>query len=101
MKTGHQLRRLFIIILTECTPTHPLALWNRFSMDICDDLQHKIQTVFKILSPTEDQIKDYGLYMINQLLQEYGKSLKDFPSMPYPVSNWSAIVENRLLLEHQ
>ena len=41
IKTGHQLRRLFIIILTECTLTHPFELWNHFSMNIRDDLGHK------------------------------------------------------------
>ena len=101
MKTGYQLRRLFAIILTECTPTFPVALWNRFSMDICDNLPHKIRTLFRILSPTEDQIKDYGLYMLNQLLQESDKSLADFLPMPLSVSNWNVVVGNRLLLGHQ
>ena len=101
IKTGYQLRRLFAIILTECTPTYPVVLWNRFSMDICDDLPHKIRTSFGISSSTEDQIKDYGLYMLNLLLQESGKSLTDFPPMPLPVGNWNVVVGNRLLLEHQ
>ena len=87
MKTGYQLRRLFVIILTECYPTDPLALWNRFSLHICDDLHHKIRTIFGISSPTEYQIKDYGLYKINLLLHESGKSLNNFPPMPHPVGN--------------
>ena len=101
IKNGYQLRRLFVIILTECYPTDPLALWNKFSLDICDDLQHKIHTIFGISSPTECQIKDYGLYMINQLLHKSKKSLDDFQPMPRPVGNWSAVVGNRLLFEHQ
>ena len=28
IKIGHQLRRLFCIILTECAPLHPLRLWD-------------------------------------------------------------------------
>ena len=56
-------------------------------MDICDDLPHKIRISFGILSPTKDQIKDYGLYMLNQLLQEADKSLVDFPPMLLPVGN--------------
>ena len=61
MKTGHQLRRLFCIILTECAPVHPLELWEQFSMHICDDLGHSIRTNFGISNPTDNQIKDYGL----------------------------------------
>ena len=100
MKTGRQLRRLFCIILTECAPLHPLELWEQFSMHICDDLGHNIRTNFGILNPTDNQIKDYGLYLIDQLLNESGKSLTDFPPMPHHVGNWNTVVGNKLLLEH-
>ena len=53
MKTGYQLRRLFSIILTQCSPLNPCALWNQFSMHICDDIAHKIRTLFAISNPTE------------------------------------------------
>ncbi|XP_028114888.1 uncharacterized protein LOC114312792 [Camellia sinensis] len=72
MKAGYQLRRLFCIILTQCFPLQPHALWNQFSMHICDDLAHKLR-----------------------------KSLIDFPPMPQPTANWSATVGNRLIFEHQ
>ncbi|XP_028081957.1 uncharacterized protein LOC114283346 [Camellia sinensis] len=101
MKIGYQLRRLFTIILTQCSPLQPYALWNQFSMHICDDLAHKIRTLFAISEPTEAQIEDYGLYLLNQMLQESGKSLIDFPPMPQPSTNWSAVVGNRLIFEHQ
>ncbi|KAG5552631.1 hypothetical protein RHGRI_010651 [Rhododendron griersonianum] len=101
MKTGYQLRRLFSIILTQCSPIHPYALWKQFSVHICDDLAHKIRTLFAISNPSEAQIEDYGLYLLNQLLQESSKTLLDFPPMPQPNENWSAIVGNRLILEHR
>ncbi|XP_052189987.1 uncharacterized protein LOC127799809 [Diospyros lotus] len=53
MKTGYQLRRLFSIILTQCSPLNPC------------------------------------------------KSLIDFPPMPQPTANWSAVVDNQLIFEHQ
>ncbi|XP_028103376.1 ATP-dependent DNA helicase PIF4-like [Camellia sinensis] len=31
----------------------------------------------------------------------FGKSLIDFPPMPQPTANWSAVVGNRLIVEHQ
>ena len=79
MNTGYQLRRLFSVILTQCCPLQPQVLWNQFSMHIFDDLAHKIRTLFSITNPTEAQIEDYGLYLLNQLLQESGKGLTDFP----------------------
>ncbi|KAI8557126.1 hypothetical protein RHMOL_Rhmol05G0311100 [Rhododendron molle] len=101
MKTGYQLRRLFSIILMQCSPIHPYALWKQFSVHICDDLAYKIRTLFAISNPSEAQIEDYGLYLLNHLLQESGKTLLDFPPMPQPNENWSAIVGNRLILEHR
>ncbi|XP_028099952.1 uncharacterized protein LOC114299421 [Camellia sinensis] len=59
IKTGYQLRRLFRIILIQCSPLNPCALWNQFSMDICDDFARKIRILFVISNPTEAQIEDY------------------------------------------
>ncbi|KAG5517186.1 hypothetical protein RHGRI_037823 [Rhododendron griersonianum] len=101
MKTGYQLRRLFCVILTQCSPLQPLELWKRFFINICDDLAHKIRTLFAIPNPTEIQIEDYGLYLLNQMLEETGKSLHEFPPMPQPTENWSTVVGNRLILEHR
>ena len=82
IKIGYQLRRLLSIILTQCSPLNPCALWNQFSTHICDDLAHKICTLFVIFKPTEAQVEDYGLHLLNQMLHESGKSLIDFPPMP-------------------
>ncbi|KAG5561407.1 hypothetical protein RHGRI_004441 [Rhododendron griersonianum] len=101
MKTGYQLRRLFSIILTQCSPLQPYALWKQFSLHICDDLAYKIHLLFGISNPTEAQVEDYGLYLLNELLQESGKTLFDFPPMPHPSGNWNAVVGNRLILEHR
>ncbi|XP_057482346.1 uncharacterized protein LOC130769157 isoform X2 [Actinidia eriantha] len=101
MNTGYQLRRLFSVILTQCCPLQPHVLWKQFSVHICDDLAHKIRTLFAIANPIEAQIEDYGLYLLNQLLQESGKCLTDFPPMPQPIRNWSMIVGNRLIWEQR
>lgn len=101
MNTGYQLRRLFCVILTQCFPLRPFALWKQFSVHICDDLAHKIRALFLIPSPTEAQVEDYGMYLLNELLQESGKSLLDFPPMPQSTGNWSEISGNRLILEHR
>ncbi|XP_058219883.1 uncharacterized protein LOC131330353 [Rhododendron vialii] len=101
MKTGYQLRRLFGVILTQCSPLHPYALWKQFCIHICDDLAHKIRTLFSIANPTEAQVEDYGLYLLDELLHESGKNLLDFPPMPIPIGNWSVVFGNRLISEHR
>jgi hypothetical protein len=40
VKTGSQLHRLFVDILTACSPSNPDELWQRFCLHICDDLCH-------------------------------------------------------------
>ena len=98
IKTGTQLRRLFVMILKECSPVEPLALWDEYKSYICDDLHHcLIQLQFE--QPTEDLIYNYGLYLIEEALQESGKSLKDYAPMPMPVNNWNTIVGNWLIAE--
>lgn len=101
LKTGYQLRRLFVVILTQCAPLYPHLLWRQFAMHICDDLAHKIQMLYGIQTPTETQIEDYGLYLLNQMLQESGKSLSDFPPMPMTVGNWCTTLGNKLINEHR
>ncbi|KAF8881069.1 hypothetical protein BD779DRAFT_1410403, partial [Infundibulicybe gibba] len=39
-------------------------------------------------------------YLLDKVLQESGKSLKDFPPMPHPLRNWAIIAENPLIAEH-
>jgi hypothetical protein len=99
MQTGHQLRQLFATILKENWPlSDPVALWNRFKENICDDVRHKlIQKGFP--NPTEDQIYDYGLYLLDSILNGSAKSLGDFPPMPQPVENWAQLDANRLIAE--
>jgi hypothetical protein len=97
MATGRQLRHLFVTILIDCSPANPRALWNAFWQDICDDLKHQLQNhVFqnRDMEPTEEQIQDYGLYLIDQLLGKSGRRLQDWDSMPQVVGNWRDILHN-------
>ncbi|KAF7150518.1 hypothetical protein RHSIM_Rhsim02G0093600 [Rhododendron simsii] len=96
-----KLHRLFCVILTQCSPSQPAELWDKFAMHICDDLACKIIALFSIPNPTAAQIEDYDLYLLDELLQESGKNLKDFPPMPLPIGNWNVVVGNKLILEHQ
>lgn len=94
MRICTQLRSLFIVILTQYFPQRPDALWNQFWVHICDDLSYKIRTLYHIPNPFDSQVEDYGLYLLNQIIQELGKSLKNFHPMQLPIGSWSMIVGN-------
>ncbi|PIA58111.1 hypothetical protein AQUCO_00500210v1 [Aquilegia coerulea] len=101
MKTGHQVRRLFCLILTECNPSRPEILWEKNALKICDDLPYQLKTKFGIQDPSDSDVCDYGLFLMNDYLLESGKTLSDFPNMPLPCKTWNEIVTNRLITEHQ
>ncbi|KAF7137520.1 hypothetical protein RHSIM_Rhsim07G0042100 [Rhododendron simsii] len=61
---------------------------------------YQLRRLFSIIL-TQAQIEDYGLYLLNHLLQESSKTLLDFPPMPQPNENWSAVVGNRLIVEYR
>ena len=94
MAVGRQMRHLFVTILKDCNPADPRALWDTFWQDICDDL--KCHSVFRDrgIKPPEEDIHDYGLYLINQLLLQAGKSLQDWDCMPQVVQNWGTLLQN-------
>jgi len=101
MQTGRQLRSLFAMILTECQPTDPIALWNNFRENICDDLERQLQRIGQIANPTRDQIYDYGLYLIEKILVQNNKSLKNIAGMPTSQIDWEVQLGNRLIQEQR
>ena len=70
MASGHQ---LFVTILCDCTPSDTLALWLQFKVHLCDDLQHALHSKNIIQNPTEEQVFDYVLHLINQILHGRNK----------------------------
>ena len=101
MATSYQLRHLFVTILHDCTPTDPRRLWEEFADHICDDLAHQLARLHIRENPSPEDIRDYGLYLIEQLLSLFGKSLKDFQGMPQVTGNWEANLHNCLIAEQQ
>ena len=84
MASGHQLRDLFVTVLCDCSPFDPLAPWLEFRVHTCDDLQHALHSKNIIQNSTEEQVFDYGLHLINQIMHGKNKRLQDWPSMPLP-----------------
>ena len=105
--TGHALRHLFAMALQHTTISNPLQIWYQFGNSFCDDLSHRLRTGRVIIPVEGDSMDnelslDYGLYHIQQLLNEYGKSLAEF-GLPEPVLEWRDIAgqieENTLIAE--
>jgi hypothetical protein len=101
MQTGRQLRHLFVTILRDCLPSNPAALWNTFWVYICDDLRYRLQHDYNRLNPTDEDVQDYGLFLIDQLLSYTNKSLADWPTMPQYTQNWQAMIGNHLINEQR
>jgi hypothetical protein len=97
MQTGSRLRHLFATLLLFCNPTEPVKLWEEFREHICDDLDHRLRRM-GFEDPPESDIFDYGLFLLNKILQDSGHFLADF-GMPAPQRDWSTAVENPLIAE--
>ena len=99
MATGRQLRDLFAILLCDCTPSDPLHLWMDFWDKICDDLRHRLQIQNIHQNPTPEDTYDFGLFLIEGILQRSNKSLRNRPMLPLPQQNWEHAIGNRLIAE--
>ena len=98
MQTGQQLHSLFVTILLHCHPSLPHVLWNQFRVKICNNLNHRL-TAQGHLVPTEQDVFDYGLHLIQCALMQSGKNLRHYPDMPLPLQNWDDFIPNPLLQE--
>lgn len=102
MQTGHQLRQLFATLLLFCSPSHPDQLWNEFRDHICDDVEYRLQTHIGLEHPSQADIYDYGLTLLNDVLKSSSKNLASFsPPMPLPQRDWVTCEENYLIADQR
>ena len=90
--TGRALRHLFALALQHTTITNPLAIWETFGYIMCDDVPHLLTTGRVPVPQGAEEIEgridlDYGLYLIQEYLKEFGKSLSEY-GLPEPVLSW-------------
>ena len=95
MAVGCQMRHLFVTILKDCTPADPRVLWDTFWQDICDDVKRHPVFHNRDTEPSEEEIQDYGLYLIDQILAQSGKRLQDWDCMPQVTGDWATILQNQ------
>ncbi|KAF6164124.1 hypothetical protein GIB67_017708 [Kingdonia uniflora] len=89
MKIIYQLRRLFSIIQSESNSIQPEELWNKFWVNVYNDLAFKLHTQYNIQNSTEDHVKEYGMNLLDKLIFELGRTLHVSPPMPLPIGHWS------------
>ncbi|KAL4609736.1 hypothetical protein ACB092_08G002900 [Castanea dentata] len=100
--SGQQLRQLFVTMLLFCEVADPLSLWESnwklITEDILNRQRHILQ--FQEFILLDDQLRNYGLYEIEQILQQYGRSLRDYPQMPHPdmdlIQNANRIIQEEM-----
>ena len=99
MQLGYTLRMLFATIVFHCNPTSPGALWNQFKHNICDDLLYKLTGIYPNHDFAQDEVYDYGLHLIDDVLHKWGTQLSDILGMPQITGNWGIVAEgNRLII---
>lgn len=82
MQTGSRRREPFATILYDCVTTRPDKLWEEFCIHPCDDIGYSL-SILGFDSPTQDDIFDYVLFLLNRAPRPFGCTLADFnPPVP-------------------
>ncbi|XP_022014702.1 uncharacterized protein LOC110914199 [Helianthus annuus] len=99
--SGSQLRELFVTMLLFCEVNRPAQLWAQNWEILSDDILYLKRRLFMFpgLHLSDDQLKNYCLIELNELLEKNGKSLSDFTDMPQPDTSLLDKMYNRLIRE--
>jgi hypothetical protein len=95
-----QLRQLFVNIIMFCEVADPNCLFNHFWHCMHDDIEYHLRSSFSMLNVrlSNDELRNYVLYKLEQLLNASGTSLEDH-KLPMPNGHLMDEVRNKLLRE--
>ncbi|KAL3037718.1 hypothetical protein AAZX31_01G086000 [Glycine max] len=99
--TSNYLRKLFLLILLTGAMSKPEEVWNQCWHWLADDIayRHSKSTMNSELQINDDTLRNLTLIEIEQLLHINQRSLKDYPTMPYPQDiNLTSYLQNNLML---
>jgi ATP-dependent DNA helicase PIF1 len=97
--SGATLRNLFATLLFSDSMSRPEYVWEETKSFLSDGILHhqRSTTGQEELQLDEDEIMNYTLWEIEQILRASGKSLHDYPKMPFPDIVVAKKAHNRLL----
>ncbi|WOH11486.1 hypothetical protein DCAR_0830973 [Daucus carota subsp. sativus] len=97
----HQIREMFVNILSYSSVADPLLLWQSHWKCMSKDIisKRRNHTGNPDLELTDEDIQSFALADIEKLLNDIGKSLKDCPDLPFPGSIYMSSDLNRLIVE--
>ncbi|KAL5134410.1 ATP-dependent DNA helicase pif1 [Glycine soja] len=99
--SAHYIRKLFVLLLLSATMSKPEQVWDQTWHWIADDIvyNYKKSSTSPALQLDDRTLQNLVLLEIEQLLQANQRSLRDYPSMPYPEDvNCPAYLDNSLIL---
>jgi hypothetical protein len=97
-QTDHAFRRLFMLIVAQCSPTDALALMLRHKHQLQGGCEYRLKNHFNIPAPTVQQVWDLALSDLEVIAHQHGKSLEMF-NLPTPSGAFTAATHNRAIVE--
>ncbi|KAL5170455.1 Replication protein A DNA-binding subunit B [Glycine soja] len=97
----HYIRKLFVLLLLTATMSKPEQVWDQTWHWMADDIvyNYKKSSTSPALQLDDRTLQNLVLLEIQQLLQANQRSLRDYPSMPYPEdANCPTYLDNSLIL---
>ncbi|XP_015933942.1 uncharacterized protein LOC107460125 [Arachis duranensis] len=101
LASGHQLRKLFAMLLISNSISNPERVWNATWTLLADGILYERRKALKNqgLSMTDDELKNLCLIEIEKILNSNARSLRDYQSMPYPEMSHVRLFQNKLIEE--
>ncbi|XP_042055868.1 uncharacterized protein LOC121800363 [Salvia splendens] len=99
--SAHSLRLLFVSLLTSESISRPDFVWQSCWKYLSEDVLYNRRklTNYPGLILSEDEIQNFALAEIEKLLQNVGKTLRDFHGLSYPDNQYFESSENRLITD--
>ncbi|KAK7301999.1 hypothetical protein RJT34_12876 [Clitoria ternatea] len=97
--SGHYLRKLFVMMILSNSINRPGHVWEETWQWLADGILHDQRKMSGIqdLQINDADLKNLTLLKVEELLQLNRKSLKDYPSMPYPQGTITSHIGNKLI----
>ena len=102
----NKFRLLFVMILVYASPSNPKQLWESFKENLADILLQEKNRLKDNKLVFNQEMSNLSLYYIDQILQSYNKSIKDFglPQLPHNYDPNNTILsnfeKNKFIREH-